>query len=231
MDSKDAAWLKISGVSGISAPIVTFTFILLAVAHRPEFSWMENSLSDLGVQEGVTAILFNSGLIIGGILVLVFAFGLFIFLRDNLLGGIGAFILLLAAFALGAIGLFPENVKPMHYYASVSFFVLILLSMFFLSAAFLRMAEVQMGLFTFLAAIFATVVWAIQWTIKFGPDVAIPESLSALSASMWSIVLGFKMLKEASHSNTVYQPHTVREKFVQHITSTRFERKRQSKPK
>jgi len=31
--------------------------------------------------------------------------------------------------------------------------------------------------------------------------VAIPETLSALSASTWSIVLGFKMLREASHSS------------------------------
>jgi len=33
----------------------------------------------------------------------------------------------------------------------------------------------------------------------FGRGVAIPETLSALSASVWSMVLGFKMLKEAVH--------------------------------
>jgi len=201
IDLKDVAWLKISGISGIVTPIVAFTFISLAVTSYPQFSWMENALSDLGVQEGATAVLFNSGLVIGGILALVFASGLFIFLREKILGRIGAFLLVLDVLALIAIGIFPSNVKPMHHYASVAFFVLFPVSMIVLGATFLFMAEVKMGLFTFLVAMVVAVVWMIQWTIRFGSDVAIPETLSALSASTWSMVLGFKMLRKASHSN------------------------------
>ena len=48
------------------------------------------------------------------------------------------------------------------------------------------------GFFTFIA------VAAVVWTIPLGRGVAIPEILSALFASVWSIVLGFKMLKEAA---------------------------------
>ena len=54
MGSKNVNWLKISGVCGTIAPIVAFTFILLAILNFPQFSWTENALSDLGVQEGVT---------------------------------------------------------------------------------------------------------------------------------------------------------------------------------
>lgn len=194
-------WFKISGVSGTLAPLIAFTLILLAIAYSPQFSWTENALSNLGVQEGITSILFNYGLIIGGILALIFAIGLFIFLREKMLGKIGAFIFVLATLALITIGIFPENVKPTHYYASLAFFLLFLISMFVICATFLLMAKVKMGLFTFLVAIFAAFVWITQWTIQFGPNVAIPETLYALSASTWSIVLGFKMLKEASRSN------------------------------
>jgi len=49
MNSKNVAWLKISGVSGIVTPIVAFTFISLAIVYSPQFSWTENALSDLGV--------------------------------------------------------------------------------------------------------------------------------------------------------------------------------------
>jgi len=192
MKSKDSVWLKISGTSGVLTPIIAFTLILLAIASYPEFSWTENALSDLGVQEGVTAVLFNTGLIVSGILAILFATGLFKFLKENLLGRIGAFIFVLDAFALTAIGVFPENVNPMHFYASVAFFMLFPISMFFLGAAFLRKSNMKLGLFTFIAAIVAAIVW----TIPFGKGVAIPETLSALSASTWSIVLGFKMLKE-----------------------------------
>lgn len=199
MGSKNVNWLKISGVCGTIAPIVAFTFILLAILNFPQFSWTGNALSDLGVQEGVTAILFNSGLVIGGILALVFASGLFV-LQKTMLGRIGVFIFVLAALAFMAIGVFSENVEPTHYYVSVTFFVLFPVSMLVIGAAFLLTAKVKMGLFTFLTAITAALVWVLQFAMRYVPNVAIPETISALLASTWIIVLGFKMLKEASHS-------------------------------
>jgi len=197
MNLKSNVWLKMSGASGILTPIIAFTFILLAIARYPQFSWTENALSDLGVQEGATAVLFNTGLIVGGILTILFATGLFNFLQENPLGRIGALVFVLDAFALTAIGVFPENVKPIHYYASVIFFTLFPTSMLFLGTAFLRTSKRKLGFFTFIAAIVAAIVW----TIPFGKGVAIPETLSALSASMWSIVLGCKMLREGTHSS------------------------------
>jgi len=200
MGSKNVNWLKISGVCGTIAPIVAFTFILLAILTFPQFSWTGNALSDLGVQEGVTAILFNSGLVIGGILALVFASGLFV-LQKTMMGRIGVFIFVLTALAFMAIGVFSENAEPTHYYVSVMFFVLFPISMFVIGVAFLLTAKLKMGFFTFLAAIVAALIWTIQWTIGFGSNVAIPEALSALSASIWLMVLGFKMLREASQSH------------------------------
>jgi hypothetical membrane protein len=187
-------WLKISGISGIIAPLIAFTLILLAIAHSPNFSWTENALSDLGVQEGVTAVLFNAALIITGVLVILFATGLFTFLQKNLIGKIGAFVFVLDAFALTAMGIFPETVEPIHFYASVTFFALFPISVFLVGAAFLRTHRTKLGFFTFTAAIVAAIVW----TIPFGKGVAIPETLSGLSASAWSIVLGFKIMKEGA---------------------------------
>jgi len=201
MNSKNVAWLKIAGVSGILTPIFAFTCILLAIVYSPQFSWTENALSDLGVQQGVTAFLFNSGLIIAGILGLIFATGVFIFLREKMLCRIGAFFLILATLALIAIGAFPESVKPTHYYASVAFFVLFPISMLVISATFLLMGKVGMSLFTLLVAIVAAAVWIIQFLRPFVWGVAIPETIAGLSASAWSIVLGFKMLKLTLHSN------------------------------
>ena len=118
-----------------------------------------------------------------------------------MLGRTGVFIFVLAALAFMAIGVFSENAEPTHYYVSVTFFVLFPISMLVIGAAFLLTAKLKMGSFTFLAAIVAALVWAIQWTIGFGSNVAIPEALSALSALIWLMVLGFKMLREASQSH------------------------------
>jgi len=152
-------WLKVSGISGVIAPILAFTLILVAIVYSPSFSWTENAPSDLGVQGGVTAVLFNAGLIISGVLAVLFATVLFTLLKGNLLGRIGAFVLVLDAFALTAIGVFPENVKPAHFYASVIFFVLFPISMLFLSAAFLRTSNTKLGFFTLIVAVVAAVVW------------------------------------------------------------------------
>jgi len=198
MKGKAKTLLEISGASGIVAPVVAFTFVLVAIASYPEFSWTENALSDLGVKAGATAILFNCGLVIGGGLALVFALGLCTYLGGKLLGRIGTLIFVLDILALIAVAVFPENVEPAHYYASVAFFAFFPLSMLVICAAFLLMAQVKMALFTFLSAISMVIVWIIQFTVQFSPGVAIPETLSALSMSMWVIVLGIQILKRPS---------------------------------
>ncbi len=198
MSSYSSNLIKASGICGIITPIFAFTCIFLAITYSPQFVWTENALSDLGIQGGLTASFFNYGLIFGGILALIFAAGLLMFLRRKSLGGIGAFVFLLAAIALISIGAFPENAEPMHYYASVAFFMLAPTSLLLIAANFLFMGEVKMGLFTFLAALAAASVWIVQFTLHFVQGVAIPETVSALSASAWSMVMGYRMLKEAS---------------------------------
>jgi hypothetical membrane protein len=202
MNKNRDAWLKISGVCGVLALIIAFVFILSAIASYSQFSWLDNALSDLGVVEGVTAILFNLGLILSGVLTLIFSLGLFTLLRNKVLGFAGTLILAVDALALALIGIFPESAKPMHYYASVAFFVLFPMSMLLICAEFLSSSRTKMGLFTFVTAAFAAIVWTVQFTVRPVPGVAIPETLSALAALAWIAVLGFEMFREASHSNS-----------------------------
>jgi hypothetical membrane protein len=199
MNKNRDAWLKISSVCGVLAPIIAFAFVLSAIASHSQFSWLDNALSDLGVVEGATAILFNLGLILSGVLTLIFGLGLFMLLRNKVLGFAGTLILAVGALALALIGIFPESVRPMHYYASVSFFALFPISMLLICAEFLSSSRTKMGLFTFVTAGFAAIVWTVQFTVRPVPGVAIPETLSALAALAWIAVLGFEMLREDSH--------------------------------
>jgi hypothetical membrane protein len=200
MAEKEVTWTKVSGFSGILAPIIAFAFILSAIAFYSQFSWTDNALSDLGVVSGATAVFFNSGLVISGVLIVLFGLKLPIMFDNRLLGKISAFVFIIDALALIAIGVFPESARPMHYYASVAFFVLLPISMLLITAAFLVVARRRMALFTLLVAVVAVAVWVVQFSVRFVPGVAIPETISALSGSVWSIVLGFKMLKRASTS-------------------------------
>jgi hypothetical membrane protein len=198
MSADGSRWLKISGACGIVTPVVAFTCILLAIAYYPPFSWTNNALSDLGVQEGATSILFNYGLTISGILAAVFGSGLRGLFHGKTLGPSGAMLFLLATVSLTAIGVFNENYEPMHWYASVAFFVLFPLSMLLIAAAFLNQGQMKLGLFTFAVAAIAASPWITYFAVRYVEGVAIPEAISALAASAWAIALGERMLKQAS---------------------------------
>jgi hypothetical membrane protein len=202
MSNKTISWLKISGTCGIITPSVAFSCILLAIAYAPHFSWTHNALSDLGVMPNPTSVLFNLGLIVSGILAIVFAFGLLIFFNKTVSGRIGAIMFVLDCLALICIGIFPESAKPMHLYASVAFFAIFPLAMFLMTASFVLSSKHRMAVFTFSIAVFAAVVWAAEFLMHYVPGVAIPETLSALAACLWVAVLSFNMLRKPLNPDT-----------------------------
>lgn len=195
--SKNAVWFRISGACGIPTPMFAFTRVLFAVFLSPQFSWTNMALSDLVVVGGAPSVLFNTDLIISGLLTLAFGSGLSKLLQEKPPGEIGVFVFLLDALALIAIGDFPENVKPMHYYASVAFFALIPLSMLLITGAFVLMGKVKRGFLTLLVAIFAVSVWVVHF--RCGHFTSCHSgNVSAFAASTCSVMLGFRMLKAAS---------------------------------
>ncbi|MGD0027526.1 MAG: hypothetical protein ABSC91_01140 [Candidatus Bathyarchaeia archaeon] len=68
--------------------------------------------------------------------------------------------------------------------ASVAFFVLFPISMFANAAAFMHERKVKMGLFTL--------------------ALAIPETISALSATAWAMVLGFNKQGKAARPHILH---------------------------
>jgi hypothetical membrane protein len=132
---------------------------------------------------------------------LLFAFGLFSSLGSGIPGKVGALLFGLTSLALTAIGVFNENYRPMHWYASVAFFVLFPLSMLVLTVAFSTTGTLRTGLFTLLTAFVAAAPWVAYFAVRYVENVAIPETISALAASVWATMVGFKMLKQTSQSN------------------------------
>jgi hypothetical membrane protein len=187
---------------GIIAPIIAFTCILISIASYPEFSWTNNALSDLGVVSGITGFVFIFGLYFSGLFVFKFAvFGLFRYLR-SWVGKIGAVTFGVTAFALMGIGVAPENRPPYHYIFSVAFFVLMIISLFIITAAFAFKRQTKMALFTLLTAVAAAIPWILQFTVHYVEGVAIPEFTSALAGSAWTVVLSYKMLKTPAQPKT-----------------------------
>jgi hypothetical membrane protein len=181
--------------AGIAAPVLAFACILLAVASYHGFSWTNNALSDLGIIPGITGPLFNFGLYASGFLAIIFAvFGLFSYLEKGLIGKVGAIVFAGTAFALICIGIFNESFSGLHYDFSVTFFVLVPISMFIITCAFALEHRGKMALFTVLIGVAAALPWILQFSFNYVPNVAIPESVSGLAISTWAITVSCKML-------------------------------------
>jgi hypothetical membrane protein len=189
---------RIRAYSGILSPIIGFACILIAIASYPSFSWTNNALSDLGVIPGITGSIFNFGLFTSGALAFIFAiFGLYIFFRKNWLGKIGVAVFAAGTLALIAIGVFNESYSPTHYIVSVAFFALMPIAMFTLTTSFLLTHQTKLAFFTVLAGFAAALPWVLQFTVNYVPNVAVPEFISGLIISAWTVILSYQILKEA----------------------------------
>ncbi len=183
---KSSMITKISGICGIMLPIVIFICIAFAIILSPWFEWTEHALSDLGI-EGIAALFFNLGLVIGGILGFIFSVGL----QKQLSKKIGSIILSISSLALIGVGLFPETKPLLHFFVAAAFFVLLILA-FLIIGQTTRTSkfEYNMGI---LASVF--VIMAITSTIFLLPfnGVAVTEAFSCFPAFIWCMIYGNKM--------------------------------------
>ena len=197
-ESEKSFRVRFGGIAGILTPVLAFAFIGLAIATYPQFSWLNNALSDLGVVPGSTSTLFNFGLFVSGLFSLNFAIGLFKFLGNQITGKIGAIVFISASLALGGIGVAPENVRPFHYAFSVAFFTLMPIALLVIAGYYVITRQRPLALFTLLVAILAAAPWVLYFLIQYVQGVAIPELLSALAGAAWAVVIGWKMYKTPS---------------------------------
>lgn len=193
-------WLSAGGGNGILTPVIAFTFIALSILTYPRFSWINNALSDLGIVPGTTATLFNFGLYVSGLLILIFSIGLYKYLNKNIIGKIGAIIFAAASLALEGIGWAPENLHPFHYYFSVAFFSLVPISLLVIAGYFSSLRQNRLAVFTLVIAILGATMWVLYFLIHYVPGVAIPEALSAIVGSVWTIVVGWKMYQSSKNA-------------------------------
>jgi len=190
---------KIGAVAGLLAPILAFTCILSAIASYPAFSWTNNALSDLGVVKGITGPLFNFGLCASGLLGFIFVlFGLFTYLGKSFVGKVGTLAFAAAAVALIAIGVFNESFSGIHQAVSVVFFVLVPISLFIITFAFVLANQKETAILTVGIGIVAALPWILLFTFRYVPNVAIPETISALAVSVWTITFSYRILRQAN---------------------------------
>jgi len=184
--------LKIAGVCGVVAPVVVLLSVAIAIFLAPRFSWSNNAISDLGTG-GTAATVFNSGLVVGGVLLMIFAAGIFGSFRGKVAGQVGGVLLFLTSVALVGVGVFPVTTS-VHIYVSGAFFGLFFISLLVVGASMILGKQTRkFGYISILVAILAALPW-VGWAFWMG-GLAIPEAISVILAFVWVIVMGIKLYR------------------------------------
>lgn len=184
---------RIAGACGIASQLVALTALFVAASSSPWFSWTENYLSALGV-EGSATKLFNCGLILTGVLSLIFVIGLGRSLLSSRLGQLGMASLILGSVSISAVGIFPRVFALPHDLASIAFFMFFTLALFLIGVAAIMVSQMKWGLLSLVAGVLIIAFPLLPWPWSGG---AIQQLLSCLSWSLWTIVFGVVLLVRA----------------------------------
>jgi hypothetical membrane protein len=172
--------VRLGVLSGFLSPIIAFIGIAYAISGSPWFNWWKNAISDLGVRSP-NPLVFNMGLMMAGLLIMVFAFGHYRALSSVSLNRLVSAVILLTGIFLFSIGLFPESAGRIHYYVSVAFFVLLMISMLLSGIMMiLGLGRYGPGLLALVLGVMASSIWTLRWE-----GVAIPELFSTSIGALW----------------------------------------------
>ncbi len=162
---------RIRGLAGLIIPLIS---IAISIAYSPWFNIFNNALSDLGdPYRSATALIFNAGLIIGGLMIVVFA--LVDVLKYNV---ILALILEILGSFLTLIGIVNESYGYMHFIVSAIFFISVAILLAYLAL----MLKTALPLISLTIAV---IVWTVYFIFRVPKGAAIPEITSIALASPW----------------------------------------------
>ena len=182
------------GLCGLLTPLVAFSAIAISIALSPWFSWARNALSDLGALNSPVWPIFNTGLVMAGLLASRFSYGI---LRgaEGGLEKAGSVLLLAGSVSLALIGLLPEDTGLPHFLVSVAFFFLTPLGFLILGLRDLRGPNRAYSALMVIFSLASLTTWA-SWACFRPPvGIAVPELIAALLSSASLVLLTSKALR------------------------------------
>jgi hypothetical membrane protein len=176
---------------GIIGPVFTLLLIWINIFLFPGgFSWYKNALSDLGVH--TYSYLFNYAVTAGGIMILVFSYGLYRRRFSNIPTTV---MFIIGAIGLSMVGLFNEDAYPtMHFISALLYFFLFPIGIIYYSLTFAlkHLSLIPVGLSMAAISLVAIIAGIIQVETKFivtGFGLGLFEMIEAVALSVWIIVV------------------------------------------
>lgn len=191
--SKSRVFLQLTGAFGILGSTLPLGLVLLATFLSTWFSWNVNALSELGV--GDQAALFNSAVLLGGVLSLLFDFGLHKYLGREKVIRVGVVSLMLSSVSLALIGIFTIKYLVPHGIVALSFFVLAPVGFLLIGTGTRDGTIRKLSFACGIAALLAIVgLPLIAQALPFKVGIAVPELAESLAISVWTIYMSATLL-------------------------------------
>jgi len=168
--------LRVLGVvSGISGWLI----ILASIQRNPWFVFTEHAFSDLGRPTATDAWLFSNGMILTGLVIVLY--GIYLVQESfNKPTTVGAAFLLITGGFLTLIGVFPSGTDP-HFFVSVGFFTMSDLAILAWGSGLLGGEQDVFGKIYVGLGILGPIMTAIiPW-----PSIAVVEAFGILTMNMW----------------------------------------------
>jgi hypothetical membrane protein len=184
--------IRLAAISGIISSTLSLIMILAATLLEKSFSWNNNALSDIGVSQ--TAWLFNSALIVGGLLNFLFAIGLRNYLAKTNWNKIGASLLIVSSISLALVGVFTENYDQIHALVAIGYLLLAPIGIICIGNAEKSKQFGKISLLLGTAALLVILgIPVITSVANLQIGFAVPEFLEALVLSIWIFWTSLKL--------------------------------------
>ena len=160
-----------------------------------------NALSDIGVSQ--TAWLFNSALVVGGLLNLLFTIGLRSYLGKARWLRIGVSLVIISSISLALVGVFTENYNIIHGLVALGYLLLTPLGLIFIGRAekSKQFGKVSLSLgITALLAILGISIITFVANLQIG--FSVPEFSGSLVLSIWTFWVALKLIRSKVNNAT-----------------------------
>jgi hypothetical membrane protein len=191
---KNVKLLRFGGFCGILGSVLSIILVLAATVLSPWFRWENNALSELGV--GEVSLLFNSAMLLGGVLIFFFALGIREYFGGNRLVRVGVDLVIIASVFLALIGVFTIDMKVMHGIVSLGPLMLAPLGFVFIGfgteESKLRKFSIGSGV---AALVSILILPMIILFLPFKVGFAVPEIINTIITTVWIFGMGIKLIK------------------------------------
>jgi len=194
--------IRLGGLCGILGSVLSLVMVFAATVISPWFRWDTNALSELGV--GEVSLVFNSAVVIGGVLNFIFALGVRKYLSERRVVRIGAALVMLSSVCLAFVGIFTVAYHFAHAIVSLGYFVSAPTGFILIGLGTERDTIRTLSIVTGIAALLAILILPMIFlVVPFKVGFAVPEMIEALILAAWIVFMGVRLLRAPYGGNWI----------------------------